>query len=127
MITILELISFFPLLLLNCLWIIGFYVACDCETEKRFEQIDVNTTKKYYICTDEGSKMILWRIKLFCLNTFGEFYSKPICTCPPCMASIHSLWYLAFMPFNLHFLALYPLYIVALCGLNYLVVKKFDL
>lgn len=37
---------------------------------------------------DEGSKMILWRVRLTVVHMVGDFWAKPICTCPPCMASV---------------------------------------
>jgi len=51
----------------------------------------------------------------------GEYMSKPVITCPPCMASIHGTWfYFAFVgdAGQWHDLAFWPVYLLALCGLN---------
>jgi len=44
--------------------------------------------------------MILWKVKLWSDLTLGEFWSKPIYSCPTCMASVHGL---------------FPYWIVSLC------------
>jgi hypothetical protein len=127
-----DLLILFPFLILNCLQIIGFYTACDVETDRRLgEQYCDGTIKIKYIVENEDSKMILWRVKLFCLNTFGEFWSKPICTCPSCMASLHSfwIWIPIYLSYDFSFILVYIhiFYILVLCGLNKLVTSKFEL
>lgn len=65
--------------------------------------------------------MIGEKISTFVVKLFGEFYSKPITECLPCMGSIHGIYfYLLFV--NKGWLLL-PFYLVALCGLNYIAVK----
>jgi hypothetical protein len=119
---------------LNCLQIIGFYTACYVDTEKRLRNLGYHSSPVLqfnYEVEDENSKMILWRVKLFCLNTFGEFWSKPICTCPACMASLHSfwIWIPIYLSYDFSFILVYIhiFYILVLCGLNKLVTSKFEL
>ena len=76
-------LTFFALLLFNSLYCIGFYKACSVE----------------FVYDDEPkrgvipeTKMILWWVKYLSVRYLGKFWSKPICTCPPCMASVHSLY-----------------------------------
>lgn len=57
-------------------------------------------------------------------ETVGEFWSKPIVSCAPCMASVHGTWF--FFAFLTQPLWMWPVYVLALSGLNYLVVKNLD-
>lgn len=114
---------FFMLIWLNSKIIFGFYAACEVETTRRHLS---NNKWKYYV-DDEFTKMIFWKIKLFCLNHFGEFYSKAICTCPICMSSLHSFWIwipiYSLMPFTWTLIYTHAIYILALAGLNKLIVS----
>jgi hypothetical protein len=48
----------------------------------------------------------------------GEFYSKPLFTCPPCMSSIYGVsFFFAAQLYNLVPWWLFPLHSLALCGL----------
>jgi hypothetical protein len=108
--------STLPVFLFNGLEIIGFYTAV------WYKQADTEDHEPI-----EESKMALWWIKFQSLKHLGEFWSKPFCTCPPCMASLHSLWYWVFLPFTTQYLIVYPIYILALCGMMKLIVTKFDI
>lgn len=110
------LITILPVLFFNGLEIVGFYTAT------WYKQADTEDHEPV-----EESKMALWKLKFFSLKFFGEFWSKPVCTCPPCMASLHSLWYWLFVPFTVDYLIIYPFYILALCGLMKLAVETFEL
>lgn len=67
---------------------------------------------------DKDSKMVLYRFRLWSLQSFGEFWSKPLFTCPPCMASVHSTYfYWMLMPPTQESLVVYPLYVLGLSGL----------
>src|SRR5690349_136506 len=105
-----------PVLIFNALEITGFYTA----TWYKQEETDAHIP-------DEGSKMALWWVKFYCLRYIGEFWSKPICTCPPCMASLHSLWYWLFFPFTAPYIIMYVFYILVLCGTMKLISVKFEL
>jgi hypothetical protein len=48
----------------------------------------------------------------------GPKWSKPMVTCPPCMASFHGI-YLGLIFFGADWIII--LYCVSLCGLNYLI------
>ena len=63
-------------------------------------------------------KMIFWKLRYWSLKYLGELASKPLFTCPPCMASFHSLYfYWLIMPFTLQSLIAYPFYILGLAGM----------
>jgi hypothetical protein len=67
---------------------------------------------------DKDSKMIGWKLRHLVGRLVGDFWSKPIFTCPPCMASIHGTWvYWLLMPFTIQSAILYPMYILFLSGL----------
>lgn len=110
-------IFFAGLLFFNCLYIYGVHIATEFEyrNESRSE-----------LGADEKSKMILWRLRFLSLKYLGPFYSKPLFTCPPCMASVHSSYF--FWPviiylqgFHSEQLFLYVLYVGVLAGVNYMV------
>lgn len=95
--------------LVNALHIIGF-----------------NTVTDYDESVHE-SRMLLWKVREWSVKTFGEFASKPICTCCPCMASLHST-YVYFPLMVIHFsvnfwiaLLCWPVYALALSGLVVLI------
>jgi hypothetical protein len=67
---------------------------------------------------DKDSKMVLYRFRLWSIQSLGNFWSKPLFTCPPCMASVHSTYfYWGLMPATQESLILYPLYVLGLSGL----------
>jgi len=67
---------------------------------------------------DKDSKMVLWWVRHWSLKAVGEFWSKPICTCPPCMASVWgTVVYWAMQPMNSTTALMWPLYICMLSGL----------
>lgn len=104
-----ELILLIPILLFNAFAIIGVNRATEYES--------VNE-ELHGIVPD--SKMILWKLRYYSIKTFGEFWSKPICTCCTCMASLHSIpFYLTFILLigSINWLFFYPLYIVSLAGI----------
>ena len=67
---------------------------------------------------DKDSKMVAWMLRYYSLKWLGQFLSKPLFTCPPCMASIWgTLVYWLATPMSLNSLAVWPLYILMLSGL----------
>jgi hypothetical protein len=99
--------------LINALVIFGFNKATQfdyCHPEDTGEHCKNGI--------DMDSRMILWKVRFYCLKYFGQFWSKPLVTCPPCMASFHSL-YIYWMVFPLTYwnLMYYPLYVLILSGL----------
>lgn len=83
----------------------------------------INTVTFYEENIDE-SKMLFWKVREWSEKHLGVFWSKPVCTCAPCMASLHSTYIffpVAMMVFELPFLfalLLWPLYALALAGLS---------
>lgn len=110
---------FFALLLINSLYCIGFYKACSVEF-KVYDEPRHGTIK--------DTRMILWWVKYYSSLWFGKFWSKPICTCPPCMASLHStyvFWPLVIFLYgwNPAEFIIYPIYIGALCCVNWILIS----
>lgn len=117
----LEIVYLLLLLSLNCLWCIGFNTVTWCEVDV----VQLRNAKIYSQMVED--KMLLWPIRFYSIKWLGEYWSKPICTCLPCMASIHSLWFWAFNPLTLSNFGIYILYAFALAGLNKISAVKFDL
>lgn len=73
-------------------------------------------------CTDDGvdvdSRMVGYKLRLWAVNRLGTFWSKPLFTCPPCMASVWgTVVYWLVQPFTWNALAVWPMYVVMLSGL----------
>ena len=67
---------------------------------------------------DKDSKMIGWRLRYMAGRLVGDFWNKPLFTCPPCMASVHGTWfYWLVSPMNIQSLIFWPVYILFLSGL----------
>ena len=67
---------------------------------------------------DKDSKMVGWRLRYWSLKWFGSFWSKPLFTCPPCMASVHGTWfYWIVSDVTVQSLLFWPIYILFLSGL----------
>lgn len=82
---------------------------------------------------DTQYNMILWFIRYYSLKYIGDYWSKPIITCPTCMASIHSTYfYFSYVAINNSdesistILIFYPAYVIALAGLNTLITSFID-
>lgn len=103
-----ELIYIILLLLINAFVIIGWNRATYFETEME------NT----YEVIIPDSKMILWKLRYWFEYNFGEWAAKPFFSCPTCCASVHSIYvFWFFMPFNIHNMILYIIYVLALAGM----------
>ena len=107
------------ILLLNSVAIFGFQIAT------AFDFIDDEYPENGIM---PDSKMILWKVRYWCLKKLGYFWTKPVCICAPCMASIHStyfyLFFLAVVNFEMKWILFYPAYVLALAGLNYFIGLK---
>lgn len=67
---------------------------------------------------DKDSKMVGWWFRHMALKVVGKFWSKPLFTCPPCMASVWgTVVYWIATPMSSETLAAWPLYILMLSGL----------
>lgn len=80
---------------------------------------------------DEDSKNIFWFIKYYSKKWLGDYWSKPIASCPICMSSLHSLWIwipiYIIMPFSFFLLCAHAFYMLALAGINKLILVKFEI
>jgi len=97
------------LFLFNSLEIFGFHYACKFERDPR---------NKVW----EDSKEILWFVKFYSEKWLGEKWSKPVCNCVICMASLHSLiiWIpiYIYLPFSFMLIYSHIIYVTALAGFN---------
>jgi len=109
-------ILFITTLLLNSFYIIGLSKASE------FDWVDDG---RHELGIIKESKMIFWRLRYWSIKYIGEFWSKPLFTCPPCMASFHSLYfYWFFFPFTIHNLVMYIFYIPILSFVNWYLANK---
>ena len=108
------------LILINSALCFGFWNACLYEKEDlKFSPDDRKFIPIY-------SKGVLWRLEKF---GKGKFWYKPIGGCLPCMASLHSIYpYWTYMystnALNIDAVLFYPVYILALSGVNYLIDRE---
>lgn len=112
-----QLFYIFLLALFNSLLIIGLYNSAMydlCHPDDCLEHDESCDDK----CIDKYSKMVLYKFRYYSIHYFGHFWSKPIITCPVCMASLHSI-YIYWLVFELNLLNLicYPFYILFLSGM----------
>lgn len=80
-----DIIIFAIVLIGNAFAIIGFNRAC------QYEEADVKPGFVPQPVVVESSKMIFWRVKYYSEMYLGEFWSKPVYSCPTCMASLHGV------------------------------------
>jgi hypothetical protein len=106
------------LLIINSLVCFGFWNACLYIPEV-IKKTEYHKCAKCFEVVEEEQKGVLWFIEKWAKD---KWFYKPLCGCLPCMASFHSSYvYWAFQPFTLESLIIYPVYILALSGLNYLI------
>ena len=99
------------LLLMNSALCFGFWNACNYQP--RIHAYDGG----------DEVKGVLWFIEKW---SKGKWFHKPLCGCLPCVASLHSVypyWIYMYNSGNMDISALlfYPVYILALSGVNYLI------
>lgn len=73
----------------NALYIVGLHKAAEYELYKDDTGRDINPAILGY---DADNSMILGRLHYFCFRWFGLNWCKPLFSCVPCMASVHSLY-----------------------------------
>jgi len=115
------------LLVLNSWYIYGLWFSAQFEF-RNDTQYAINMDKFTMEDVDRDSTMILWRLRYYSLKYFGEYWSKCIIICPPCMASVHSFYvYWAVRPVQsqglLTEIVAYIAYAFALSGLNSMFIK----
>lgn len=118
-----DIIYLLLLALVNSFVIIGWNKATYFEwDEKQLKAYSVG--ERYFYANAKNAiieKMIFWKLRYWSLKYVGEFLSKPLFTCPTCMASVHSFYIywpvMLLSPFTLLQIALiYPVYILVLAG-----------
>jgi hypothetical protein len=68
-----------------------------------------------------GKDMLLGPLGDWMEGKFPDFWLKPVFTCPPCMSSLHGTWIWFLFGGGLW---LWPVFCLALCGLNKIVSHK---
>ncbi len=102
------------LFLANSLWIFGLHKAFSVE----FKSDDYPE-----LGVVEDSKEIFWFVKYYAVMWLGHHWSKPVATCPPCMASVHSsyvYWTVVSLFGEMNYIAVltYVLYVPCLTAFN---------
>lgn len=87
-----KLIIFALVWYFNAHAIVGFNRACQYQTTEVDENL--NTEEGSVKMVPRGTiipetKMFLWRVKKWCDENVGMFWSKPIYSCCTCMPSLH--------------------------------------
>lgn len=118
------------LLFLNSLLIQGLFRSSTFEWKSNF-MYKPNRNNMKIENIDSQYNMILWRFRYSVMKYFGSYWSKPIITCPTCMASIHSSYfYFGFIYFTNQFTLinglLYIPYVFMLAGMNTLITAMID-
>ncbi len=86
---ILFFLSILCLIILNSLYIYGFFNAGTYKLKMEILTVPEKIRLKH---VDPESRHILTGIRLWCENNLGIYLSMPIITCPLCMASLHSIF-----------------------------------
>lgn len=140
-------LDFICALIINSLAIYGLFNA---GTYKLRSDLMVIPEKLKLSMVDPDHREFLTGFRIWVENHLGPYYSKPIITCPMCMASVHSLifyiiWFyspvsyfippdaipmikkglLISFPLTPKYLLLYPFYICSLAALNKAVKRIF--
>jgi hypothetical protein len=102
-ILILKLTVFGIVLYGNAHWILAFNRWCqyDTYTEETYYETRDGFTEMPAGSIIPETKMILWRVKKWCDKNLSVFMSKPVYSCPTCMASVHGV-----LPFWITYLTL---------------------
>lgn len=69
---LISIIIFVLIGVVNSFYCIGFNRACQYDAQS-------------------NEYMVLWRVKYLSDKYLGEFWSKPVYSCPTCMASLHGV------------------------------------
>lgn len=107
------------LLLLNSLICVGVYISTKFTGSDSFDD-----DPYMFYGTEIRGKMLLWFIRYYG-SYAGQFWSKPIYKCLPCMASLWSLpVYVGYVCLTgsdvVGSILTWPLYVLCLSGVNYL-------
>lgn len=119
------------LLILNSFYIQGLFRSAMFEWKSNF-MYKPNRKNMVLQNIDKQYNMILWWIRYYSLKYIGDKWSKPIITCPTCMASFHSTYfYFGYAYWNntinsIETFIIYPAYILILAGLNTMITSIID-
>ena len=112
------------LLIFNSLLCFGVWNACFYE--RKVTGLKSSNEDQCYDYSVEETKGVLWFVDKWAK---GKWFYKPLCYCLPCMASFHSVYpYWTYMIstncININAVLFYPVYVLALSGLNYLIDRE---
>ncbi len=113
------------LLLMNSALCFGFWNACYYEKLTGLLRSECSGGRCHEF-NDEDVKGVLWFVDKWAKD---KWFYKPLCGCLPCMASFHSIYpyivYVMYADYNiLQYALFYPVYVLALSGVNYLIDRK---
>lgn len=108
------------LLVFNALLCLGVYIGSKFSASDEFDD-----DPSMFYGTEIRGKMLLWFIRYYG-SYVGQFWSKPIYKCLPCMASLWSLpMYVGYVCLTgsdvFASVLVWPLYVLTLSGINYLI------
>ena len=73
---------------------------------------------------DSNSKFVLWFLRYWSDRAFGQFMTKPLFSCIPCMSSVWgSLAWWAYHGLTMEALAGWPVFVLALTGIGTIISK----
>lgn len=114
-------IDLFLLLVINSLICVGLYKSWQFEIYKSWQfeikSKSIDNDGNYVYEIDDNTKGIFWWYKYYFLDKIPYRLSKPFGNCLTCMASVWGV-----IPFFYHYgftyWVFYPIYVLALAGLN---------
>ncbi len=86
------------------MFIFGLNFACDYEESEAFKQ--------------NGHYNLLWKLKFWSLKYIGEFWTRPLLTCPVCMASFWTTIAYAYYYFGNYNIIEWLVLVVVVAGFN---------
>lgn len=120
------------LIVINSLICIGFYKACRFSEADSYDAIGLEGRRIWEGMPDKSGRMFLWWVRYYIGKVVSDFWAKPIYSCPPCMASLHTILpftgyaiWLGISPVTA--LVVWPFYALAVSGLNTLIIHTIEI
>lgn len=112
------------LIITTSLVCVGFWVATDFDGADTFDTVSHKRQRRFFK-PGASDRMILWWVRYYGGPWLGQFWSKPLYKCLPCMGSVHSILptLLFCQYYDTSFWVLWPLVALGVSGLNYLISK----
>lgn len=103
----------FHFILMVSLFIFGLNFATDYSEGENFKQ--------------NGHYNLLWKLKFWSLKYIGEYWTRPLLSCPVCQSSVWgTIFYFCYFPFELsiNYFVIWIVSVFAIAGLNR-IIKNF--